>query len=209
MIKVVMTGPMDITVLTTVVVTVLIILNVTYTLDTVTGGVSPDIPTVTVAKSVCQDIMERTASIVVVDTVKTMSRVTISVGLAQEVVKMVSTEHIVTNLALKDILARAVRRSVHLTVFLPPVDKQTDRVLPVLQDGLVIIVLQHAMCLLERYVSISVMFTVSTRRVTKKAAVCMVVKMDTNVLMILQQYGCLFRKIYLQLSEARLVLVCL
>lgn len=41
--------------------------------------------------------MERTASIVVVDTVKTMSRVTISVGLAQEVVKMVSTEHIVTN----------------------------------------------------------------------------------------------------------------
>lgn len=45
-----MTGPMDITVLTTVVVTVLIILNVTYTLDTVTGGVSPDIPTVTVAK---------------------------------------------------------------------------------------------------------------------------------------------------------------
>lgn len=175
-----------------------------------TGGVSPDIPTVTVAKSVCQDIMESTAAIVVVDIVYTMNHVTISVGLVQGVVRTVSTEHIVTNLALKDILVRTVRGSVHLTVILTPVGKQTDRVIPVLQDGLVIIALPLVMGLLERHVSINVMFTVSIRRVTEPmAAVCMVVKMDTNVLMILQQNGCLYRKIYLQLSEAQLVLVCL
>lgn len=48
----------------------------------------------------------------------------------------------VTELALKDILAQTVPGCVHLTVSLTPVDTQMDRVLPVLQDGLVIIVLQ-------------------------------------------------------------------
>lgn len=52
------------------------------------------------------------------------------------------------------------------------------------------------MCLLERHVSINVMFTVSTRRVTEPmAAVCMVVKMDTNVLMVCLRFWMNFRTI--------------
>lgn len=59
------------------------------------------------------------------------------------VVKMVSSENIVTTLAPEDILAPTVCGSVHRTVNLTHVDTRTDRVVPVMQGGRDIIVLQH------------------------------------------------------------------
>lgn len=105
-----------------------------------------------------------------------MNHVTMSVGLVQEVVRTVSSEHLVTILVVKDILAQTVRGSVHLTVNLTHVYTQTVHVPCVLQAGWDIIVLQYAMGLLEWIVTLHAMLTVSTRRVIdSKAVVCMAV----------------------------------
>lgn len=114
-----------------------------------TGDVNQDILIVAVTKCVYLVTMELTAEKVVADTVSTMNHVIISVGLVQRVVKTVSSEHPVTTLVVKDILAQIVHRSVHQTVDLTHVYTQTDHVPCVLQAGWDIIVLQHAVGLLE------------------------------------------------------------
>lgn len=95
-----------------------------------------------------------------------MNHVIMSVGLVQGVVRTVLSEHLVTILALKDILAQAVRGSVHQIVDLTHVYTQTDHVPCVLQDGRVIIVLQHVSNLMEVTVSTYALRTVTIRHVT-------------------------------------------
>lgn len=103
----------------------------------------------------------------------------------------------------KDILAETAPEFVHLTVNFTNVDTQTDRVLPVLQVGRVIIVQLNACGHMEKIVSIDAMFTVSTRPVTDSTAVvCMAVKMDTSVMKFpltlkkRQNYPCLLLTTY-------------
>lgn len=70
-----------------------------------------------------------------------MNHVIISVDLVPTVVRTVLSEHNVTILVTKDILAQTVHGNVHLTVSPTYVDPRTDLVV-VLQDGLVITVPQ-------------------------------------------------------------------
>lgn len=82
------------------------------------------------------------------------------------VVRTGTLVHFVLMPVRKDILAETVHGCVHQTVNLTHVETQTDRVLPVLQDGRVIIVPLNVYCPMERIASIHVIHNVSTRRVT-------------------------------------------
>lgn len=91
-------------------------------------------------------------------------------------------DHVVLTSVRKDILEQTVHESVPQIVNLTYVDTQTDRVLPVLQDGRVIIAPLNACRPTERIVSIRAMNSASTRRVTERTAVvCMAVNMGSNV----------------------------
>lgn len=81
-------------------------------------------------------------------------------------VRMGILDHFVLTHARKDILAQTVPGCVHRIVNLTHVDTQMECVLPVLQDGRVIIAPLNACRPMEKIVSIHAMNSVSTRRVT-------------------------------------------
>lgn len=116
-----------------------------------------------------------------------MNHVIMSVGLVQGVVRTVSSEHLVTILVVKDILAQTVRGSVHLTVNLTHVYTQTDHVPCVLQAGWDIIVLQLALKdILAKTVRGSVHQTVDLTHVYTQTDHVLCVLQDGRVIIVLQ-----------------------
>lgn len=106
--KNVMTGPMVMTALTTVVVTVLMTLGVTNRLVTVTGDVTRDIPMATVAKGVHLDNLEWTAENGVVDIVLTVNPVTTSVECVHMAVRTGILDRTVITFVKRDTSAKNV-----------------------------------------------------------------------------------------------------
>lgn len=180
--KSVTTETMVMIVSTTVVVTVLTTLLVTNRLDSVTEDVNLDILIMTVTKSVHLDIMDWIAENVVTDTVQTMNHVTMSVEYAQLVVRTAILELIVITVARKDILAQTAHEYVHPSVNLIHVDTRTDRVLPVMQVILVLIVPKHVFSLMVTIVdNLAVCNVIITHVTDLPDDVFLVVKMDSMV----------------------------